>query len=335
MSMKYISQVYDLMDDPNVNGQKVVELLNSFDAPHAQVILTSVNYEAPEDTSQLCDFIKVIIPGTDGKQQGGSYPTMGIIGRLGAQQAQPNRIGLVSDADGSIVALASAMKLLEMATKGNRLKGDVIITTHIATHVSITPHSPVDFMGMPVSSMTMNKYEVDSEMDAILSIDTSKGNSIIKHRGIAISPTAKQGYILRVAPDLVRLMEYATGELAKTFPISTQDISPYDNGVYHFNSIMQPHVATDAPVVGLAITAQAIVPGCETGAGYESELIDATRFTVEVVKQFCWKKIQFYQKEEFDSLQKMYGSLAQIQGSNEVRKDNPSSDKSDHHPEGR
>ncbi len=27
------------------------------------------------------------------------------------------------------------------------------------------------------------------------------------------------------------------------FPISQQDITPYHNGLYHFNSIMQPHMA--------------------------------------------------------------------------------------------
>ncbi|MCG9951627.1 DUF1177 domain-containing protein [Providencia rettgeri] len=77
---------------------------------------------------------------------------------------------------------------------------------------------------------------------------------------------------------------------------------------------MQPHVATHAPVVGLAITAKALVPGSETGASYESELVDATRFTVEVAKQFCWNKIRFYQQDEYDVLYNLYGSLAQIQG---------------------
>ncbi|MCX9110571.1 DUF1177 domain-containing protein [Providencia rettgeri] len=314
MSLNYLSQVYDLLDIPDVDGEKMAALLHSVGSNDAIITVTSIPYESPEDISQLCHFIKVLIPGSEGKHRGGTYPTLGIIGRLGAQQAQPNRIGIVSDADGSIVAFASAMKLLDMAAKGQRLKGDVIITSHIATHVSITPHDPVDFMGMPVSSNTMNQYEVDEQMDAILSIDTSKGNSLIKQRGIAISPTAMQGYILRVAPDLVRLLEYATGDVAKTFPITTQDISPYDNGVYHFNSIMQPHIATQAPVVGLAITAKSIVPGSETGASYESELIDATRFTVEVAKQFCWDKIRFHQQDEYEILYDLYGSLAQIQG---------------------
>lgn len=315
MSAKFVSAVYELLDDPTINGAKVVAALESLGAEKEQVSITTipVNYEAPEDTTQICDFIKVVIKGKSGKQTGGRSPTLGIIGRLGAQQAQPSRIGIVSDADGSIVALASAMKLLEMSAKGARLEGDTIITTHLATHVSITPHDPVDFMGMPVSSTTMNNYEVDDEMDAILSVDTSKGNSIIKTRGIAISPTAKEGYILRVAPDLVSLMELATGNPAVTFPITTQDITPYDNGVYHFNSIMQPHVATAAPVVGLAITAKSVVPGCETGASYESELVNATVFAVEVAKQFTWGKIAFYDEAEYQKLFELYGSMAVLQ----------------------
>ncbi|MRS16308.1 DUF1177 family protein [Enterobacteriaceae bacterium RIT691] len=315
MSSKFVSMIYELMDDPGVNGQKIVALLSESGAPNASITCTPVHYQAPEDSTQICDFIKVVIKGSNGKSRGGDAPspTMGIIGRLGAQQAQPDRIGKVSDADGSIVALATAMKLLDMAAKGAQLAGDVIITTHLATHVSITPHDPADFMGMPVTSGIMNQYEVDEEMDAILSIDTSKGNSVIKHRGIALSATAKEGYILRVAPDLVRLMEYATGKPAKTFPITTQDITPYDNGVYHFNSIMQPHVATSAPVVGLALTAKAVVPGCESGASYESELVDATVFALEVAKQFTWQKAAFYDANEYQKLLDRYGSLAYLQ----------------------
>ena len=42
---------------------------------------------------------------------------------------------------------------------------------------------------------------------------------ILNHRGFAISPTVKEGYILRVADDLVRIMETTTGRLAVTFPM--------------------------------------------------------------------------------------------------------------------
>lgn len=38
-------------------------------------------------------------------------------------------------------------------------------------------------MGSPVDMATVNREEVDGELDAILSIDTTKGNRVINHRG--------------------------------------------------------------------------------------------------------------------------------------------------------
>ena len=81
-------------------------------------------------------------------------------------------------------------------------------------------------MDSPVDMATMNKYEVDPAMDAILSVDTTKGNRIINHRGFAISPTVKEGYILRVSEDLLDVMSITTGRLPVVFAITTQDITP-------------------------------------------------------------------------------------------------------------
>jgi hypothetical protein len=98
-------------------------------------------------------------------------------------------IGLVSDADGAISALASAAKIVEMRTKGDQLKGDVIVTTHLCSNSPVIPHEPVPFMGSPISIETMNAHEIDNRMEAILSIDTTKGNRVINQKGFAISPT--------------------------------------------------------------------------------------------------------------------------------------------------
>ncbi|WP_418608261.1 DUF1177 family protein [Georgenia sp. SUBG003] len=38
--------------------------------------------------------------------------------------------------------------------------------------------------------------------------------------------------------------------------MSTQDITPYANGLYHINSILQPAVARRSPVVGVALTTE-------------------------------------------------------------------------------
>lgn len=313
MSLREILEVTDLMDDPNVDGERIAALLRSVGAEGCTIAVERVPYQEPEDTGYTCDFLKIEIPGTDGAAQGGTAPTLGLVGRLGAQQAQPDRIGYVSDADGSIVTIAAALRLLRLAAAGAPLRGDVIATTHIATHVSITPREPVDFMGTPLSSETMNDYEVDPRMEAILSFDTSKGNRLINHRGIAISPTAKAGYLLPVAPDLVTILEYATGEPARTFPLAQQDITPYDNGLRHFNSIMQPTVATAAPVVGVALTAKAIVPGSSTGASYETSLLDATRFAVETSKQFTRSEVSFFSADELTQLLEHYGEMIRFQ----------------------
>ena len=219
----------------------------------------------------------------------------------------------MSDGDGAIAAVSADYKLALMKTKKDELLGDVIATTHICPDAPTAPHFPVDFMDSPVTIMEMNKHEIATEMDAILSIDTTKGNVIINHKGISISPTVKSGYVLKVNSDLVRIMEMATGQLAHTFPITTQDITPYGNDVYHINSILQPSVATTAPVVGVAITTISAVPGCGTGASHEVDIADAVRFSIEVAKEFTAGKLEFYDAKEFAHLEELYGSMSQLQ----------------------
>jgi len=171
-----------------------------------------------------------------------------------------------------LATVSCALKLAEMRRKGDRLKGDVILATHICPNAPTQPHEPVAFMGSPVGMETMNRYEVDPAMDAILSVDTTKGNRIINFRGFAITPTVKEGFILKVSDDLLDILQWSTGRLPRVVPISTQDITPYGNGVFHINSILQPAVATSAPVVGIAITAETAVPGCGTGASRETDI---------------------------------------------------------------
>lgn len=306
MVLKQTLLALETLDSAYVTGEIVKELFSEY--PNVEVTVTTVTGEKGST-----DFIKILVPGTNGKTNGGTVPTFGIIGRLGGIGARPSRIGLVSDADGAIAAIASALKLADMQVKGDHLQGDVIITTHICPDAPTRPHEPVDFMDSPVDILTMNKHEVTSDMDAILSIDTTKGNRVINHKGIAISPTVKEGYILRVSEDLLRIMEMTTGQFAVTFPITVQDITPYGNGLYHINSILQPAVATDAPVVGVAITAQSVVPGCGTGASHETDIADAVRFAVETAKEATNGTCQFYSDAEFNQITELYGSMKKLQ----------------------
>ncbi|WP_103110883.1 DUF1177 domain-containing protein [Brevibacillus reuszeri] len=302
MSLKQTMTVYETMDSAYVNGEAIKKLFHDY--PEVTVTTQTVNGEEGST-----DFVKILVPGKNGKSSGGSAPTFGIIGRLGGIGARPSRIGLVSDADGAIAAVASALKLAQMQLNGDVLAGDVIISTHICPDAPTQPHEPVDFMGSPVDILTMNEYEVIPEMEAILSIDTTKGNRIINHKGIAISPTVKEGYILRISEDLLRIMEMTTGKLPVTFPITLQDITPYGNDLFHVNSILQPSVATNAPVVGVAITAESAVPGCGTGASHETDIALAVKFAVEVAKEFTNGVTQFYDEAEFAHILSRYGSM--------------------------
>jgi hypothetical protein len=306
MSLAQTLQVFELLDSAHASGQTVVELLS----PYSKVQVTVTKISGAKGST---DFVRIVIPGSAGKLAGGTAPTLGIIGRLGGIGARPTRIGLVSDADGAVAAVAAALKLAHMQAQGDGLPGDVVVATHICPDAPTRPHEPVDFMDSPVDTEDMNEQEVSAEMDAVLSIDTTKGNRIINHKGFAISPTVKEGYILRVSDDLLRIMEMTSGRPAVTFPITTQDITPYGNGVYHLNSILQPSIATSAPVVGVAITAESVVPGCGTGASHEIDIAAAAKFAVEVAKEFSRGTCTFFDAAEYQLLQKLYGSLAHLQ----------------------
>ncbi|MEU6740663.1 DUF1177 domain-containing protein [Streptosporangium sandarakinum] len=307
--LKYVLDVMDLLDDPDADGKRVVEYLDSVAGPDgsgAQVTVVTGDRGAT-------DFVTVRVAGRAGRAAGGPSRTLGVIGRLGGVGARPAATGLVSDADGAVAALAAAAKLLDMRRRGDRLDGDVIVATHICPDAPTEPHDPVPFMGSPVDMDTMNRHEVSDEMEAVLSIDTTKGNHIVNHKGLALSPTVKEGWVLRVSEQLGELLAVVTGERLVTYPVTTQDITPYGNGVHHINSILQPATATAAPVVGLAITSAVAVPGCQTGASHETDIASAARYAVEVAKAYGGGLLDFHDEAEFAALVSRYGSLSRLQ----------------------
>ena len=304
--LKQVIEVMELLDDANITGEKVAAVLRE----HGIQDITVKEIKGEEGST---DFIKLKILGKNGKTSGGNAPTLGVIGRLGGVGARPAQIGLVSDSDGASTALSVAMKLADMQRKGDQLQGDIIVATHVCPDAPIKPHEPVPFMGSPVDTVTMNIHEVDPEMDAVISIDTTKGNRIANWRGFAITPTVKEGWVLKVSNDLIDIMEWVTGELPKVCPITTQDITPYGNGLDHINSIMQPCIATDAPLIGLAITTQVPVPGCGTGASHPTDIEVAGRYVIEVAKQYGKGLCSFMDKAEWETILEKYGAHKHLQ----------------------
>lgn len=307
MLLKQVLEAYDLLDDGGVTGEKVAEYLRGIKED------ADIDVYELEGERGTTDMLKVRIPGTNGKIKGGNAPTIGLLGRLGGIGARPECTGYVSDGDGALAAVALAAKLLDMQDKGDQLEGDVVISTHICPDAPTAPHDPVPFMGSPVEMSQVNKEEVSEELDAILSVDTTKGNRVINHCGFAISPTVKEGYILRTSEDLLELMQITTGKLPYVFPLAMQDITPYGNDVHHINSVLQPCTATNAPVVGVAITTETMVPGCATGASRATDVEEAARFMLEVAKAFGKGKCSFYDEAEFQRLVKLYGKMNHLQ----------------------
>lgn len=304
--LKQVIDIYDFLDCPSANGHRVAEYLTACGAEDVEVT------QCPGEGGST-DFIKLVVRGRNGKRDGGDAPTLGIIGRLGGLGGRPEFTGFVSDGDGAWAALSAGAKICAMHSKGDVLEGDVVVTTQICPSAPTRMHEPVRQMSSPVDQTTMNRFEVCPSMDAILSLDTSKGHLTINHRGIAISPTVKQGYILKTSYDLLRILSDVSGRLPVVFPLSQQDITPYGNGLYHMNSILQPSTATDAPVVGVAIVAETSVPGCATGASHYGDVELAARYSLEVAKYFTNGHARFVDEEEFSLIKKLYGDQIRFQ----------------------
>lgn len=304
--LKQAIEIYELMDSAEVDGESVASLFLGLG-------LREVEVERVEGDKGSTDFVRLRIIGSRGRTKGGEAPTLGIIGQLGGIGARPAQVGLVSDGDGALCALTAALKLTEMQKKGDILDGDVIVVTHVCPNAPTQPHDPVPFMGSPIGIGPAMEKSVLPEMEALLSVDTTRGNRVINHRGFAISPTAKEGYILRIADDLLNLMSNVTGRMPVVLPVTTQDITPYGNGLYHINSIMQPATATAAPVVGVAITAEVAVPGSATGASHIVDIEMAARFCVEVAKAYGKGMCRFFDPQEWRLIQETYGSLKHLQ----------------------
>jgi len=306
MLLTQVLEIFELLDKADANGTEVADYLKKNGAED----VTAKKITADEGST---DFIKIVVKGSEGKSSGRTAPTLGIVGRLGGLGARPEITGFVSDGDGALAALAAALKLIKMKNHGDQLKGDVIITTHICPNAPTKERKPVPFMDSPVDMALLVELEADPQMDAILSIDTSKGNYVINERGFAVSQTIKEGYILPVSGDLLEIMMRTTGKPPRVIPLCQQDITPYENGLLHINSIVQPATATAAPVAGVALTAEVPVAGCATGATHLTDIEYAARFTIETAKDFTEGRCKFYDEKEFNLLKRLYGDMKRFQ----------------------
>ncbi|HEX3723463.1 MAG TPA: DUF1177 family protein, partial [Nitrolancea sp.] len=89
--------------------------------------------------------------------------------------------------------------------------------------------------------------------------------------------------------------------------------TPYGNGVFHINSILQPAAAAKVPVVGVAITTEVPVPGSGTGVTHLDDVDSAVRFCLEVAKAFGAGTCRFLDVAEYRHLVDLYGDMTRLQ----------------------
>lgn len=304
MSLHQTLTICNLIDKHNINGQDVVDLFCQYPG-----IIPSTHRVMSSDG--MIDFVRVVIPGKNGKLRHGEAATLSIVSRYDRYQSHQVNEQISAVADGAVVCLACVLKLAEMQTKGQFLAGDVIVTTRLYPDGLPLPHEPVDFIHSVMDIEAMNEHDIDQTADAFLSIGIQKDKPILQHNCYAISPTVKQAYILRVSEDLLRIMEQSSGLNATTFPVTTLDITPYGNGVDHFNNVLQPAIATDAPVVGIVISADK--KSTATYARNEVDISTVVKFIIQVAKEFGQGTCSFFDYYEFALLQSLYGNMSHLQ----------------------
>lgn len=299
--LREVLDVIDLLDDPRSGVDEFLELLGPGDH--------EVTREAFKNELGSTEFVKILFKGKAGKSSGGDAPTLGIIGSNGGLRLPGDRSGLVSDADGCIVGLSCALRLARMARRQQQLKGDVIVSTHICQQAHPIPHDPYPFVMSPIPSSEKHPKMLDERMDAVLTPETCKGNKLVTADSFAVSPPVKEGYILRPHQSILHIVEMVTGKNPVIFPITMQDITPFESGVHHVCGMVIPSVFGTAPVIGVPISMNQPVLPAATGVQQAVALDFAGRFCIEVAVSFGLGECQFYHESDFEAFIKAYGSI--------------------------
>jgi hypothetical protein len=308
--LREVMDVLAFLDDARNGAESFVDLL-----PEGPQSVEITPFESDIGTT---DFIKILFPGTSGKSAGGSAPTTGLIGSNGGLRLPGVYPGLASDADGCIVGLTSALRLARMRQRGQELAGDVVISTHICQQAHPVPHDPFPFVMSPLPSSEKHPRLVDERMDAILTPETCKGNKMISHLGFAVTPPVREGFILRPHASILHIMEMVTGKAPAVFPITMQDVTPYELGVHHICGMVLPSIFSTAPVVGVPLVTEIQTHPSATGTQQPMVLESAARFCIEVATAFGNGDCEFYYPGDFDGMVEAFGAM---RGWQQIKKD--------------
>ena len=299
--LREIIEVLDFLDDAKNDADEFNKLLP--DGQH------SIEVTPFKSDLGKTDFIKILFAGKNGKENGGHSPTIGIIGSNGGLRLPGNYPGLASDADGCIIALAVTLRLAKLFLRDQQLAGDVLISTHICQHAHPVPHDPFPFVMSPLPSSEKHPRLVDERMDAILAPETCKGNKMVSHLGFAVTPPVCDGFILRPHTSVLHIMEMVTGKNPVVFPITMQDITPYELGVHHICGMVLPSIFSTAPVIGVPIVTEIQTHPSATGVQQPMVLESAGRFCIEVATAFGNGDCEFYYPDDFNGMLESFGAM--------------------------
>ena len=299
--LKHVIEVIEAIDRASIGDRDIESLIPKCD-------YTNLEIEKIVKDGRTIHVVRYIYRGPR------SGRAIAVIGRLGGVGARPRIVGLVSDADGAIVALALARKISYMCMYGDHLPGEVYIATSISTHSIVRDEKPAPMISPPIDLYSLIEKELafKGDPEAYISVDATKANKIIKVEHFAVTPVVVRGWIIPPSEDLLDLYTAVTGRDPAVVPITMQDIVPYTTRVKHINSILQAWLYTDKPVVGVATTSPKLVPGSATGVTNAVGLDMASRYILEVVKGFNSGDIELYSRDDLDELVRVHGEVKHI-----------------------
>ncbi|MCL2684216.1 MAG: DUF1177 family protein, partial [Synergistaceae bacterium] len=272
------------------------------------------SYERLEGNG-FTEVVRIFLKGKSGRSSGGKAPTLDISASLVGVGSRPASTGLLGDGDAAVIVCAVGLKLLDMKKKGDQVEGDVVILMNITASAptgKAEGHKPAG-IGCPVNFWLMKSKFVDKTADAIIDVNVTRSDRYCKKKGFAITPTVKEGWILKISEDALDVMERVTGEMPAIMPVTMQEVMPTRNGISFMNDIVALPYGVNIPCIGVALCQPIPVDPSGPGMTNLAEIEPAIRYCVEVAKDFGRGKFDFYNKEEFEKIVKLYGSMTHLQ----------------------
>lgn len=295
-----IIELADLLSQNDFGSNELVDYLKSVGPADAEIQLVHT-------VDSSIEILKVIIKGTEGAFSGGTRPTLGIVSQLSNCKSTIEGIGCIDMNAGVFSVLVAAYELLHITKTEGGILGDVMFAVFIGSDVTPKLRALISFL-------SDNSFGISQHMDAVLSVGTSKFFERENDGSIAVSPTVKEGYILKISDDILDVFSRQSNQAIEALTITQQDIIPTEKGMTQRTNLLQPSTKTSAPVVGISIGSSAALSNED---GRVVSLKDIGRIAtgcLDIARSYGANECVFYDEEEFTELRVSYGNMSHFQG---------------------